>query len=312
MILGSNNWAAADLRSPPEGIINSANGAKSGNVKFLIPLAEPAFAKQHLGNLAERAARRAGPAKARIFNGAKLPQMPSFGTFEQLCGRGDALVLGESLTFDADPLTVPLARRPSFNVLFSGRNDLIHDGLLASTLTSLASGGFDEVVYFNGSGLAAGGPFVAAAQRLGARFKRFDEVASLPLQPLLNDIGSRRVALIIDGLDYEKCLHPSPSFRVPKPNEPSSYADVFRRILEEGSRKGMFVFAFIESWQRFAAAGKDVVSHFDLRVAFCMNEDDASALVTGGIGKLRGVEVANRAVFVNRMTNEKLWFRPYT
>lgn len=312
MILGSNNWAAADLRSPPEGIINSANGAKSGNVKFLIPLAEPAFAKQHLEDLAARAARRAEPAKARIFNGAKLPHMPPSGTFEQVSGRGDALVLGESLTFDADPLTVPLTRRSAFNVLFCGRNDSIHDGLLASTLSSLASGGFDEVVYFNGSGLAPGRPFVAAVQRLGARFRRFDELASLPLQHLLNDIGSRRVALIIDGLDQEKLLQPSPSFRALKPNEPPSYADMFKRILEEGSRKGTFVFAFVESWQRFAAAGKDVLNQFDLRVAFCMNEDDASAFVSGGIGKLRGVEVANRAIFVNRMTNEKLWFRPYT
>lgn len=39
MILGGGNWAAAELRSPPEGIINNANGAKSGNVKFMIPFA---------------------------------------------------------------------------------------------------------------------------------------------------------------------------------------------------------------------------------------------------------------------------------
>ena len=35
MILGGGNWAAAELRSPPEGIINNANGAKSGNVRLV-------------------------------------------------------------------------------------------------------------------------------------------------------------------------------------------------------------------------------------------------------------------------------------
>jgi hypothetical protein len=43
-----------------------------------------------------------------------------------------------------------------------------------------------------------------------------------------------------------------------------------------------------------------------------MNEDDAGgALVSGGIGKFKGIEKPNRAVFVNRMTNESVWFRPY-
>ena len=53
------------------------------------------------------------------------------------------------------------------------------------------------------------------------------------------------------------------------------------------------------------------MSFFELRVAYCMNEDDAGALVSGGIGKLKGIEKANRAVFVNRMTNDNVWFRPY-
>ena len=53
------------------------------------------------------------------------------------------------LTFTADPLSVPLIRRQAFNVLFSGYNDLIHDGLLSAILASLScSGNFDEIVYF--------------------------------------------------------------------------------------------------------------------------------------------------------------------
>lgn len=312
MILGGNNWAAAELHSPPEGIINNANGAKSGNVKFLIPLAESTFSREHIKKLSERAGQRGAVAKTRIFTGGNLPEMPSLDEFQAIFEQTDALLLGERLTFDADALTVPLTRRSSFNVLFSGYNDQIHDGLLASTLSSIAiAGGFEEVVYFNGRGDTPGGEFAAAAQWLGSRFKAFDDIAALPLQGILDGIGARRVALIIDGLDSEKTLHPSSVFKTPKPNEQPSPADLLKRIAEEGSRKGTFVFAFIDNWRRCAGPCKDMFSLFELRVAFCMNEDDAGALVSAGIGKFKGIEKPNRAVFVNRMTNENVWFRPY-
>jgi len=312
MILGGNNWAAAELRSPPEGIINNANGAKSGNVKLLIPLAESTFCREHIAKLSERAAERGASAKTRIFNGASLPEIPSVAKYQAICRQTDALLLGERLTFDADALTVPLTRRSAFNVLFSGYNDPIHDGLLSSALFSMAfADGFDEVVYFNGRGVTPGGGFAASVRALGTRFKTFDDIAALPLREISDGIGSRRVALIIDGLDSEKALHPSPAFRTLKPNEPPSLADLLKRIAEEGPRKGTFVLAFVDRWQRCAGSCKDLFSFFELRVAFCMNEDDAGTLVSGGIGKFKGIEKPNRAVFVNRMTNDIAWFRPY-
>lgn len=312
MILGSGNLEAAELHSPPEGIINNANGAKSGNVKFLIPLAESTFCSEHITKLSERAAQRGAVVKTRIFTGGYLPEMPSFGEYQAICGRNNAILLGERLTFNADALTIPLTSRSAFNVLFSGYNDQIHDGLLASTLSSVAfSGDFDEVLYFNGRGVAPAGEYAAAAQGLGSRFKTFDDIAALPLQGILDGIGSRRIALIIDGLDSEKTLHPSSAFKTLKPNETPSSADLLKRIVEDGPRKGTFVFMFVDRWQRCAIACKDLFVFFELRVAYCMNEDDAGSLVSGGIGKFKGIEKPNRAVFVNKMTNDIAWFRPY-
>lgn len=312
MILGGNNWAAAELRSPPEGILNNANGAKSGNVKFLIPLAETTLCRDHLAKLSARAAVTGTRPKTRIFSGAHLPALPAPDAFHVLCGPSEIL-LGEQLTFEADALTVPLTRRVGFNVLFSGYDDQIHDGMLAATLSSLKfAGDFDEIVYFNGRGVMAAGAVPAAVQALGTRFTAYDDITALPLQALVDGIGTRRVALIIDGLDAEKALHPAPSFRTPKPGEPPAPADLLKRLAEEGPRKGSFVFVFVERWQRCASACKDLLSSFELRVAYCMNEDDAGALVSGGIGKFKGIERPNRAVLVNRMTNEIAWFRPYT
>jgi hypothetical protein len=312
MILGGNNWAAAELRSPPEGIINNANGAKSGNIKFLIPLAESAFCRQHISELTERASKRGAAGKTRVFNGSNLPCRPGIGEFKSVCGQANALLLGEKLTFTADTLTVPLTTRNAFNVLLSGYNDQIHDGLLASILGSLAvNGAFDQVIYFNGRGIAPGSGVSNATQVLGSRFESFNDTDTLPLQETLDSIGKRRTALIVDGLDSEKSLHPAPVFKPPRPGEPSSPGDLLKRIADEGPRKGTFIFAFIDNWRRCAGSCKDLFSLFELRVAFCMNEDDAGALVSGGIGKFKGIEKPNRAVFVNRMTNELHWFRPY-
>ena len=313
LILGGGNWAAAELRSPPEGIINNANGAKSGNVKFMIPFAgESEHRRAVLKKMIERNSLPGAIAKTKIFSGASLPEMPSSSKYQMTCVQNTDLFLGERLTFEADALTIPLTRRSAFNVLLSGYSDQIHDGLLAAMLSSMAfADSFDEVVYFNARGVAPGGGFSAAVQALNVPFKMFDDISKLPLQAISDDIGKGRIALIIDGLDAEKVLHPAPAFKVPKPGELPSPADLLKRIAEEGPRKGTFVFAFVERWQRCAGACKDLFSFFELRVAFCMNEDDAGQLVSGGIGKFKGIEKPNRAVFVNKMTNDIAWFRPY-
>lgn len=313
MILGSGNWAAAELRSPPEGIINNANGAKSGNVKFMIPFAgESEHRRELLTKLKERTSLSGAATKTKIFSGASLPAIPPLSEYQVACEQEETLVLGERLTFEAAPLTLPLTRRSSFNILFSGYNDQIHDGLLSAMLYSLSfADGFDEVIYFNARGVAPGGGFSAAAQVLGVRFKMFDDISALPLQAISDDLGARRIALIVDGLDSEKTLHPAPAFKSPKPGDTPTPADLLKRLAEDGSRKGTFVFAFVDRWQRCATACKDLFSYFELRVAYCMNEDDAGSLVSGGIGKFKGIEKPNRAVFANKITNEIAWFRPY-
>lgn len=312
MILGPNNWAAAELQSPPEGIINNANGARSGNVKFLIPLADTDTCREHIITLAKHAARQGMADKTRIFNGALLPEPPGAATYQNVCSGDGALLLGQQLTFDADMLTVPLIQRPAFNILFSGYNDTIHDGLLNATLSSLvASSRFDEIIFFNARGVTAKGQFTSGKRAPDGPVQVFDDIAALPLQAIVDAIGSRRVALVIDGLDSERLLHPPTAFKVPKPGEPPSPGDLLKRIAEDGPRQGVFVFAFVERWQRCASTCKDLLSCFELRLGYCMSEDDAGSLVSTGIGKFKGLEKPNRAVLVNRMTSETTWFRPY-
>lgn len=313
LILAGGNLAAADLRSPPECIINDANGAKSGNVKFLAPFAgETEYRSELIVKLIERWPFVETNSKTRIFSGNSLPKIPLLSEFQTICKQEEVLMLGERLTFEASALVLPLTRRSAFNVLFSGYNDQIHDGLLSAMLYSLSSvDGFDEVVYFNARGVTPAGAFLSASQALGERFKTFDDISALPLQAISDNLGIRRIALIVDGLDSEKTLYPAPAFKISKPSEPLSPADLLKQLAEDGPRKGTFVFAFVDRWQRCATACKDLFSFFELRIAYCMNEDDAGSLVSGGIGKFKGIEKPNRAIFVNKMSNELAWFRPY-
>jgi len=312
MILSMNNLEAANLKSPPEGIINNANGALSGNVKFLIPLAEREFCRNHLSTTAERAWKKDFHGKTRVFNGAVLPRRPKGIAQHGTTGEINALLLGEQLTFGSSPLLVPLVRRQSFNVLYSGYNDVIHDGLLSSTIASISSSlDFEEIIYFNGRNIEPGDNFKDVTESCRQRFSSYTDIDSLPLQQVADNIGKRPVALIVDGFDAEKALHPVQTFSTRKPGEPLTQADLLKRIAEDGSRKGTFIFLFIDNWKRCGLSCKDLFSYFEMRVAFCMNEDDAGTLVSGGIGKFKGLEKPNRAVSVNRMTNETTWFRPY-
>ena len=313
LILGDgSNWAAAELQSPPEAILNTSNGAKSGNQKFSIPLAKESICREHLDALARNAAKAGVFNITKVFNGAHLPDMPAPAAFQTAVMGGNALCLGECLTFDAPPLMVPLTTCLACNVLFCGYNAAIHDGLLASALSSIAAcENIDSIVYFNARGIPAKG-LSAPIQTLGSKFRQFDNLGALPLKEIADSIGSKRNILIIDGLDAEKELQPAQSYAPQKPGDADKPANLLKRIAEEGTRKSTFVFVFIDNWRRCAGSCKELFNNFELRVAFCMNEDDAGALVSGGIGKFKGIEKPNRAVFINRLTNDTFWFRPYS
>ena len=73
---------------------------------------------------------------------------------------------------------------------------------------------------------------------LGVRLKMFDDISDLPLQAISDDIGNRRIALIIDGLDSEKTLHPAPAFNRPSLANHLPWLILLKRLAEDGPRKG--------------------------------------------------------------------------
>ena len=301
------------MRSPPEGIINNANGAKSANQRFLAPLADRELCRVHIQEICQAANRQGLFCDTRIFNGSHLPPMPDLGWFESKRSDKIQLQLGERLCFEAQPLEIYLQNRASSNLLLSGYDDAIHDGLLTSVLQSLRfSTAVDEIVYFDARsvGVAGAGIFPAGFDKklVCAR----GNVSDLDLARIAEDMSQVRRVLIVDGLDSAKSFHSGPAaFRPVKKDAPASPSESLKKILEDGPGSGSFVIAFVDNWRRCNTSCKDLLSFFELRVGFCMNEDDAGSLVRGAIGKFKGLEMDNRAVFTDRLKNRIEWFRPY-
>lgn len=313
MILGNNNWEAARLNSPPEGIINNSNGAKSANQQFLIPFSDGELCKSHINLIAKLAENKGYMDSTRIFNGSRLPSMPELGWFKLKSTEGINLQLGEKLSFEAEPLMVKLPNRASTNLMVSGYSDVIHDGLLSSIMKSLHfSKGVDEIVYFNGRTIdtTKATDFPTAINRKPIILH--DNVTDLNLIQITNELSEIKRVLIIDGLDSAKSFHSGPTgFRPVKKEEPPSSSELIKKLLEEGPPRGTFVIAFVDNWRRCNSLCKDLLNFFELRVGFGMNEDDAGSLVSGAIGKFKGLEKDNRAVFIDRLKNQVTWFKPY-
>jgi hypothetical protein len=313
MILGNSNWEASKLSSPPEGIINNSNGAKSANQRFLIPFADRGLCKDHITKINQVADQRGYCGSTKVFNGSRLPEMPASAWFNSRNNETVQLHLGERLSFEAEPLSVTLINRPSSNLLISGYNDTIHDGLLSSLLQSLDSKDrVDKIIYFNGRSIV---PVGASKYLDGARktpLSKHESVAALNLSGIPDELQKSRRVLIIDGLDSTKAFHSGPaSFRPVKKDEPPSLQESLKKILEDGPLRGTFVIAFVDNWRRCNTSCKDLLGFFEIRVGFCMNEDDAGSFVSGAIGKFKGLETDNRAVFTDRLKNQISWFRPY-
>ncbi len=195
----------------------------------------------------------------------------------------------------------------------SGYNDAIHGGQFTFILQSLESqGGVDEVIYYNGRSILP----VSASRNLDESrnipVSGNEGVASLNLSRISDELKQSRRILIIDGLDSTKEFHSGPpSYRSVKKDEPPSPQKSLKRILEDDPLHGTFVISFSDNWRRCNTSCKDLLGFFEMCIGFCMNEDDAGSFVRGTIGKFKGLETPNRAVFADRLRNQICSFRPF-
>jgi hypothetical protein len=217
-----------------------------------------------------------------------------------------ALALGRRLDYQADVLSCPLAKRPGANLLCVGPDSGIRQGLMESVVRSFAAiPDAAEILYLR---LRQDDDSVEVAATCPAQVRctllTEDRVADL--EALLRDAPAGRRLLLIDGLDYGKTLLPGGPIGKPPPA-----ASALRRWLEECPQRGGWTVAFADHWGRLASGCKELLPAFQLRVGFCLNEDHAGALASGGYEKLRVLEQPNRALFVDQHRNARCLFRPF-
>ena len=314
-ILATHNIEASEIKSPPWGIINNHNGAKSENQRFRIPKADPILRKDHIAEIRRIASHRGYSDSTRVFEGARLPDIPDSDWYNSKSHEALRLHLGVHLSFEAKPLSLTLVNRPSSNLLISGSDDAIHDGLLASILQSLdtRSDGIEEIIYFNGRSIDPKGISTYFDGPGKRTVVKYENVPSLNLVKISEKLQQSSRILIIDGLDWAKEFCPvSTGVGWAKKDEPPSAHESLKKILEDGPPHGTFVIAFADDWRRCSLLGNGLLNFFGLRVGFSMNEADAGSLVYGLSQKpIEGLETGNCAVFANRLVNQVDWFRPY-
>jgi energy-coupling factor transporter ATP-binding protein EcfA2 len=302
-ILSDSNLEAVKLIPKKEAIINNQNGQPSENCKFVVPYAVPAVCTQHLHEVCTQLQGMGYPVDTKVFDGANLPKLePS--SFNAPAGK---ILLGEELNFEAQPFVFQWERRQGNNLCVAGINDNLRKGILYSVLLSIKRNSlFDRVVYFNSN------PNVATP-----KFSSFPFVETktptwnCDITDVVNKINSKRTLLIIDSIDDADAFLPQMQYGAPT-IVPGTPAELLKKFMDNGPRQGSYVLAFIENWRRFSRNCSVYVDNFELRLGFCLNEDDAGNLATGGYGeRMNGVQDPTKAFFANRQRSTITMFRPF-
>ena len=303
LLLGSSNWDASTLQSPPEGIINSENGIKSANVVFNIPFAKKEVRILGQQLMSSEAQRQGMLIDNKIFNGNTLPNVPPQEEFNKTCNRpGMPLCLGLTHNFESNPFLLDIGRN---SLLVAGHSPAIRAGILQSIFKSLNNRIVDgmPMLYFSSSDSPVSGlPGGVLSKDYSWDFA--------DLEQFIAQDGEK--CIVIDSFDYAKKIHPSPLGGYKKPGTPESPYDILKRCVDITSGSKCHVIVFVENYRRFSMPAKDLFALFDLRIGFGMNEDDAGNFAnSGGFGKLRGLENSSKAIYVNNLTNEQYMIRPF-
>ena len=302
-ILSDGNTEAVKLRPKKEAIINNQNGQLSGNCIFDVPYADPAVCKQHLHDISVQLHGMGYPVDTKVFDGANLPKLvPS--SFIAPAGK---ILLGEELNFEAQPFVFQWERRQGNNLCVAGMDDSIRKGILYSVLLSVKRNSlFDRVIYFNSN------PNVTTPKFSSFPFVEIKSPTwDCDITDVVNRISSKRTLLIIDSIDDADEFLPQMQYGSPT-IAPGTKAELLKKLMDNGPRQGSYVLAFVENWRRFRTNCSVYVDNFELRIGFCLNEDEAGNLATGGYGeKMNGLQDPVKAFFANRQRSTITMFRPF-
>lgn len=291
----SNNEAAAELEIP-FAILNTAQGAVAGNVKYAVPEAKPDVIEEKITAIADACEGERIHTLTKIFEGQRFPALPGEDAF---VNPGVELLLGENMDYDADFLRIALKDSAENNLLICGHDgQMKRDFLQAILLSAAGSAGCEEVIYIGddppeGCGCAG----------------RTISVLSYPgLQDFIADkkeeyFGKRRL-LIFDNTNFAKEVG-FPVSTYPKPSEDTL---AFKEFWDMANKYGNHFVAFYEGMNRLKA-GCIPAADFGYRVGYSLNADEKNQFLNNTAYGSKEAR-KGRAFFADNLTI-KAWFRPF-
>lgn len=300
-LLGQTNEAAAMLKSPPQGILNNENGAKTANVVFVAPEATRDSCKRHLSELHDAAAvHRFDFSQCRVFAGNALPAFPAFGEFDACCSAlgAESLLLGRTADFDAAPVVRSLAKT---NLCIIGRRDFL-PVLKRAVAESLSRGVGKTAVLLCSERPGDWSAFAAA----GAEVRTADEDWSGVDLGSFSRRDETRKFVVLDGIEEMKPLH-SVNF-----GKTSPLAAILADLVSRPEKSGVRLILCAKDYSRAKGVSKDLLALCGLRVGDS-SIGDLAAFANFDASGSRALPPLpdDKALVADRDSGETTVFRPF-
>jgi len=318
-ILGnSNNNAASKLpvrtgSEPREGILNES-GSVLDNKRFSIPYidhSEKGTGRAHLLTIANYAQQQGVFADMKVINGQELPLWTKAVSSDTVLTSPE-IILGQELNYTTEPFKFRW-NRSNLCIAVPAENESLP--VRQAILRSLLACGeqhkmFDNIIYYKADDL---NHFDISDIR-GIHFQ--DRTWDGNISDMVANLSTKRSLFIVDTLESAEIFHPpKQAFGAKKDeNAEQTPAELLKKLLEEGSKNGSFVVAFVENWKLFSEIYKSYLDLFGFRIGYGVNEKDAGGLVNDPMSpsiKDKGFINGSKAVFVDIKRGKTQLFRPF-
>ena len=298
LILGgttSNNEAASEIRVP-YAIVNTSNGIVSGNEKFSVSRAESSKIKDTKMKLIKKSDSLNIVSNTKVFDGQRLPQRPTAFSIDE--SKIIQIVLGESMSYSADPVYLGLRPRVGENILICGHENELKKSLLDSIVLSLSgSQHCEELVYV--------GDDVELIEDEAKVNKKYISMKNFINEIKDNPFDKKRI-VIMDNCNLVRQIGYEPSKM--SFGTHSEEATFFKEYIETLNENGSYIIVFCEGKNRIASNGipKD---EFNYRIGYNVNVDEKNFLL--GAGSMSNSPVKKNRAFLVDNLEIRNWFRPY-
>lgn len=311
-VLSPGNMAAARISSPPEGVINYAGGAVSGNVVLTIPKADADTCARHMDAI------RSGLSnleryETKVFVGGLRPERPEEAFPDCPAPNGQSTLLpiplGTTLDFKGGAFALSFGEdEMSRHIMMMGPGTAgnIGQSLLQSIVKAFGENKTARVVcYYFGRK-----PEIEGAD---VDFKKMpNELAELP--DILDEVraGEKRALLFVRPELCTGLQDPAPTFRTARGGEEGpTPRTVLDSLLSAENTWECPVICLCEKANLLTNGYKKLLAMFERRILFKLPEAQAKMLCGDVQVSLRDITKDDRAVYINTQSGELQWFRPY-